>query len=125
MRRDEDECGTLGNKLKFLHLERQLGVLLRLFTSGDLVAHLARMLAIERLGKGRADGFRLEILREHVRPRDGLQYSPMPAGRAEQRDDQQDMAETNEHAASIISKYDWGRKFFARRHDNGTDDCID
>jgi hypothetical protein len=53
------------------------------------------MLAIESLGDGFADGISLEIGREHVGPGDGLQYGPMPARRAEQREDQQGMAETN------------------------------
>ena len=83
------------------------------------------MRAIESFGERFADGFSLEIVREHVRPRDGLQHSPMPTRRAEQREDQKDMAETNEHSASIIRQPDWGRKIIAHCHDSGTDDCID
>jgi predicted transcriptional regulator len=49
----------------------------------------------------------------------------MPARRAEQRENQQDMTKTDEHRPSIISKYDSGRKIFAHRHTIGMHDWVD
>jgi len=46
------------------------------------------MRAAECFADGDLDRFRLEIVREHVRPCDGLQHSPMTARRTKQRDDQ-------------------------------------
>lgn len=110
LRSGKDEHRTFGNELQLCDLQRKLGLFLSRFTSGDLFAHLTRIRAVERLGERRADRLGLEIVREHVRPRDGLQNSPMPTCRAKQRDDQKDMAETNEHSASIITQRDSGRK---------------
>ena len=59
------------------------------------------MRAIESFVDRFGHRFRLEIRREHVRPRDGLQHSPVPARRAEQREDQQTMAELFYHAATL------------------------
>ena len=38
-----------------------------------------------------------QIVRQHRCPGDRLQHSPMRAGRRQQRNDQQDMAESGEH----------------------------
>lgn len=124
-RRGKNKHGPLNDELQFLHLQGQFRFFLGLFARRDLFAHLAGMRAIKGLGECGADRFRLKIRREHVRPRDSLQYNPMPARRAEQRENQQDVTETNEHRASIIRQPDWGRKMFVHRHDSGTDDWVD
>jgi hypothetical protein len=55
------------------------------------------MVAVESLCHRLGHGTGLEIFREHVRPRDGLEHGPMPVNRRQQRDDQEDMTDFMQH----------------------------
>ncbi len=99
--RDERQAFCGRGKFELLELQREIRFFLGGLAGGDGFAHAAGMRAIEsfchRLGKGT----RLKIFREHRRPRDSLQRRPMAARRCEQRDNHQDLAEADEHVASL------------------------
>lgn len=97
LRGGEDELGTFVDEFHFFELQRKLRLFLGFFARRNLFAHLARMRAVERFRKGFADGFGLEVRREHVGPRDGLQHGPMSARCAQQREDQENVAESFQH----------------------------
>lgn len=101
LRRGKNKRGLLRNELQFLDLKRQFGFFLSLFAGGDLFAQLARMRAIERLGDGFTDGRGLKIRCKHVGPRHGLKHGPMPACRAQQREDQQAMTKLFQHRVTL------------------------
>ena len=61
------------------------------------------MLAIEGALHSLSQRSVTQIVREHRRPRDGLQHGPMRAGRRQQRDDQQDVAESGKHNWTFAS----------------------
>lgn len=84
--RGQNQRRAFRDEFQFLDLELQLGLFLGLFAFSDLIAHPAGIFAVESFRDGGGDGFSLEIIRQHRRPGDRLQYGPMPARRAEQRD---------------------------------------
>ena len=62
------------------------------------------MLAVESFSKCRREGRGVQIVREHIRPRDGLERSPMPAHGRDERDDQENMAKLAEHATTMENR---------------------
>ena len=84
-----------------MRLERKLGFLFRLFSGGDGFAKVAEMVAVKSFRHGFFDGMCAKIVGEHRRPRDGLQQRPMRAEDCHKRDDEENFANTNEHADKL------------------------
>jgi hypothetical protein len=108
--RGQNQRRALGDELQFFDLKGNIGLLLGLLAFGNLMTHPAGIFAVERFRDGGGDGFGLEIIRQHRRPRDGLQHGPMPTRRAKQREGEKQMAEPNKHAASLTRLPRFGRK---------------
>lgn len=97
----KDKRWPLRDELQFLDLERKLRLVFRRFARSDLFAQFARMRAPERFGNGHLERLRLKIFCEHVRPCHGLKHSPMPARRAQQRNNQQTMTHSFQHEMTL------------------------
>jgi hypothetical protein len=72
-----------------------------LFSGGDGFAQTAGMLAVERFRHRVAKRTRLNIVRQHRRPRDRLQRRPMQASRRDERENHQKFSEADEHADKL------------------------
>lgn len=59
------------------------------------------MLTVESLRHGFRDGMCAKIIREHRRPRDGLQECPMRAEHRHEREDETDFADADEHIGKL------------------------
>ena len=55
------------------------------------------MIAVESFRHGLCDGLLAKIVREHRRPRDGLQQRPMRAEHRHERENEENFAEPLEH----------------------------
>jgi len=87
--------------IQLLQFELRFGFFSGLPSAGDLFAKRAGMFAVKSIFDGYREGFRPRVIREHPGPRDGLQHGPMAAGRAEQRNNEQQMTGAREHGALI------------------------
>ena len=87
-RRAEDEGGRCVGKLQFLQVEPELGLLFRLLALDDLEAERAGMVAVEGAFNRLDQRTFLQVIRQHLRPGNGLQHQPMRAGRHQQRNNQ-------------------------------------
>lgn len=97
----ENERGPFRKKLKFLGAGRKVTLLLGFPALGDVLANVAGMFAVERTPHSFSEGRSPKVVREHRCPRHGLEQCPMRACRANQRENQQSMANPLEHAATI------------------------
>ena len=68
-----------------------------MFSGGDGFAKIAGMVAVESFRHGLLDGVRAKIVREHRRPRDGLQQRPMRAKGRRERNDEANFSDSDEH----------------------------
>jgi len=59
------------------------------------------MVAVESFRHGFFNRVRAKIIREHRRPRDGLQQRPMRAKHRREREDEKDFANAHEHADKL------------------------
>ena len=59
------------------------------------------MIAVESFRHGFFDGLRAKIIREHRRPRNGLQQSPMRSEHRREREDEKDFSKPLEHADKL------------------------
>ena len=96
-RRGEHKNRAAVGEFEFLQLHWKLSFLFRLLAGRDLFAERAGMPAVERALHSLSEGGGAQIIRQHSRPRDGLQHGPMCTGSRQQRDDQQDVAKSGEH----------------------------
>ena len=104
-RRDQNKIFLHRRKFQFLRLERKFGFLFRLFSGGDGFAKRAGMFAVESFRHGFCDGLCAKIVREHRRPRDGLQQRPMRAEHRHEREDEKNFANTDEHKIKLVKKF--------------------
>ena len=100
-RRDQREVFGGRREFQFQREPGQRIFLLRIFSSGDRFADRAQMLAVESPDDRRRKRRSLQVVRQHRRPRDGLQGGPMQARREDERSDHCTFAEAGEHGTNL------------------------
>jgi len=98
----EDKGGLLIEKIQLLQFSLEVGFLLRLPALRDFVAERTRMFAVESFFQRFRERSDTGVVRQHRDPSHRLQRRPMRARRAQQRDNQQQMTGTIEHACFIM-----------------------
>ena len=81
--------------------QRELGLFLRFFAGSDGFAETTGMLAVKGVRHRLGDGVRAKIVRQHRRPRHGLQHGPMRIRRRDEREDHRPFAEPDEHRVKL------------------------
>lgn len=89
-------------KFQFLGWDGGLILLLGLFGSRNRPAQRAGMPAVKSLRHRVAEGAGLEVARQHRRPGNRLQQSPMRAETRHQRENDHDLAKPNNHNSSLL-----------------------
>jgi hypothetical protein len=96
-RRREDERGGFERILEPFQFHLKIGLPLGFAVQGELAADGAGMPAVEGVGNGGGEAFRAGIVGEHRGPGHRLQHGEMAARGAQQRQNQQPMANAAEH----------------------------
>lgn len=63
------------------------------------------MFAVESFRHGLFDGVGAKIVREHRRPRHGLQANPVQSGRRNEGDNHAEFAEADEHSIILVNDF--------------------
>jgi hypothetical protein len=100
--RIENKCRGLRGKFQFSELYLEARRFFGLSALGNLFAQRAGVVSIEGFGDGFLERVSLDVFRQHPGPGHGLQHGPMPARRAEQRNNQQPMSHSCQHSFVIV-----------------------
>ena len=103
-RSGENKFRAVMRKVQLLQINLHVGFFFRLLVLRDFLAQTARMLAVEGALNRFLQRSRLEILRQHRRPRDGLKRHPMCARCRQDGNDHQHLAKFAEHAHTIFER---------------------
>ena len=95
----EDESEMNRNEFELLDLKQSGRLLLGFLAFLDLAAKTARVLAVECALHCLTEAVALKVFRKHRCPRDRLEERPMAACRCEQRNREQDVAESFQRLA--------------------------